>query len=60
MNLPFAERPHVFVGDECLASALIERLTQRVHVIDIRGESYRLQASLKARKGCGIAKMATT
>ena len=59
-NLPFAEWPHVFAGDECLASALIERLTHRVHVIDIQGESYRLHASLKARKGCGIAKMATT
>jgi DNA replication protein DnaC len=55
-NLPFAEWPQIFAGDERLAGALIDRLTHRVHVIEIQGDSYRLQASLKAKKGGGEAK----
>ena len=55
-NLPFAEWPQIFAGDERLAGALIDRLTHRVHVVEIQGESYRLQSSLKANKGGGVPK----
>ena len=55
-NLPFAEWPQIFGGDERLAGALIDRLTHRVHVVEIQGESYRLQSSLKAKKRVGVPK----
>ncbi len=59
-NLPFAEWPQIFAGDERLAGALIDRLTHRVHVVEIEGDSYRLQASLKAKKGGGVPKTPRT
>ena len=55
-NLPFAQWPQIFAGDERLAGALMDRLTHRVHVVEIEGESYRLKASLKAKKGGGVPK----
>ncbi len=51
-NLPFSEWPQVF-GDERLTGALLDRLTHRVHIVEVRGESYRLKASLKDREGKG-------
>ncbi len=48
-NLPFSEWPQVF-GDERLAGALLDRLTHRVHVLEMEGESFRLKASKGARK----------
>jgi DNA replication protein DnaC len=45
---------------ERLAGALIDRLTDRVHVVEIQGDSYRLQASLKAKKGGGVPKTPKT
>ena len=50
-NLPFAEWPSVFAGDARLAGALIDRLTHRVHIVEIQGESYRLKQSLKNKEG---------
>jgi len=50
-NLPFAEWPSIFAGDARLAGAVIDRLTHRVHIVEIAGESYRLKQSLKAREG---------
>ncbi len=50
-NLPFAEWPQIFAGDERLTGALLDRLTHRVHVIEIQGDSYRLKASLKSKEG---------
>jgi DNA replication protein DnaC len=51
-NLPFAEWPSIFAGDARLAGAVIDRLTHRVHIVEIAGESYRLKQSLKsAEKG---------
>jgi DNA replication protein DnaC len=50
-NLPFAEWPSIFAGDARLAGAVIDRLTHRVHIIEIAGESYRLKQSLKAKEG---------
>jgi len=45
-NLPFGEWPQVF-GDERLAGALLDRLTHRVHVVEMLGDSYRLKSSMK-------------
>jgi DNA replication protein DnaC len=56
-NLPFAEWPSIFAGDARLAGAVIDRLTHRVHIVEIAGESYRLKQSLKAKEG-GDAKAA--
>jgi DNA replication protein DnaC len=50
-NLPFAEWPSIFAGDARLAGAVIDRLTHRVHIVEIAGESYRLRQSLKAKEG---------
>jgi DNA replication protein DnaC len=50
-NLPFAEWPGIFAGDARLAGAVIDRLTHRVHIVEIAGESYRLKQSLKAKEG---------
>jgi len=50
-NLPFAEWPSIFAGDARLAGALIDRLTHRVHVMEIPGDSYRLKQSLKSKEG---------
>ncbi|MCP4666520.1 MAG: ATP-binding protein [Deltaproteobacteria bacterium] len=48
-NLPFSEWPQIF-GDERLAGALLDRLTHRVHIVEMNGESYRLKASLNKKK----------
>ena len=44
-NLPFSEWPQVMHGDERLAGALLDRLTHRVSVLEVRGDSYRLRLS---------------
>ena len=49
-NLPFAEWPQVLAEDERLAGALIDRLTHRAHVLEVPGDSYRLQQNLKSRE----------
>ena len=43
-NLPFNEWTEVF-GSERLTGALLDRLTHRVHVLEMNGESYRLKQS---------------
>ena len=48
-NLPFSEWPQIF-GDERLAGALLDRLTHRVHIVEMQGDSFRLKASLKKRE----------
>ncbi len=48
-NLPFSDWPQIF-GDERLAGALLDRLTHRLHVVEIKGDSYRLKASLKRKE----------
>ncbi len=50
-NLPFADWPAKFAGDERLTGALLDRLTHRVHIVDIEGDSYRLKSSLKDKQG---------
>jgi DNA replication protein DnaC len=44
-NLPFADWPQVFAGDERLTGALLDRLTHHIHIVEILGDSYRLNAS---------------
>lgn len=43
-NLPFAQWPQTFAGDERLTGALLDRLTHRVEVLSIEGDSYRLNS----------------
>ena len=47
-NLPFDEWPEVF-GSERLTGALLDRLTHRVHILEMNGDSYRLAQSRKRR-----------
>jgi len=50
-NLPFADWPATFAGDKRLTGALLDRLTHRVHIVEIRGDSYRLKSSMKSKQG---------
>ena len=43
-NLPFYEWTEVF-GSERLTGALLDRLNHHVHILDMKGESYRLKRS---------------
>lgn len=47
-NLPFDEWTEVF-GSERLARALLHRLTHRVHILEMNGESFRLKHSRNNR-----------
>ena len=48
-NLPFDEWTEIF-GSERLTGALLDRLTHHVHILEMNGESYRLNESRKRRK----------
>ena len=48
-NLPFDEWTEVF-GSERLTGALLDRLTHHVHILEMNGDSYRLDQSRKRRK----------
>ena len=48
-NLPFESWVDIF-GSERLTGALLDRLTHRVHIIEVNGPSYRLMESKKKRK----------
>ena len=48
-NLPFDEWTEIF-GSERLTGALLDRLTHHVHILEMNGESYRLNQSRKRRK----------
>ena len=49
-----------FTREGRLAGALIDRLTHHVHVVEIEEDSYRLQASLKAKRGGSVPKTPRT
>ncbi len=49
-NLPFAQWSQTFAGDDRLTGALLDRLTHRIEVLAIDGDSYRLHQSLKSKK----------
>ena len=48
-NLPFNEWTEIF-GSERLTGALLDRLTHHVHILELNGDSYRLEHSKKARQ----------
>ena len=48
-NLPFDEWTEVF-GSERLTGALLDRLTHHVHILEMNGDSYRLNQSQKRRE----------
>ena len=48
-NLPIDEWTEVF-GSERLTGALLDRLTHHVHILEMNGDSYRLNLSQKRRK----------
>lgn len=45
-NLPFSEWPNLF-DNNTLVAALVDRLTFKSHILDMNGESYRLDQSKK-------------
>ena len=47
--LPFDEWAEIF-GSERLTGALLDRLTHHVYILEMNGESYRLNQSQKRRK----------
>lgn len=47
-NLPFGQWDQAFAGDTTLSAALLDRLLHHAHVIQIKGESYRLKDKRKA------------
>jgi DNA replication protein DnaC len=47
-NLPFGQWDQSFAGDATLTAALLDRLLHHSHVIQIKGESYRLKDKRKA------------
>ena len=48
-NLPSDEWTEIF-GSERLTGALLDRLTHHVHILEMNGESYRLNESRKRQK----------
>ena len=48
-NLPFDEWTEVFASER-LTGALLDRLTHHVHILEMNGESFRLNQSRKRRK----------
>jgi len=48
-NLPFDEWTEIF-GSERLTGALLDRLTHHVHILEVNGDSYRLNQSKKKKK----------
>jgi len=51
-NLPFEQWTEV-MGSERLTGALLDRLTHRVHILEVNGDSYRLQSSKRRKRGGG-------
>ena len=49
LQLAFDEWTEIF-GSERLTGALLDRLTHHVHILEMNGESYRLNQSQKRRK----------
>ncbi|XJH25497.1 AAA family ATPase [Escherichia coli] len=47
--LPFGQWDQTFAGDAALTSAMLDRILHHSHVVQIKGESYRLRQKRKAR-----------
>ena len=54
-NLPFAEWPQIFAGDERLTGALLDRLTHHVQIVEMEGDSYRLRSRRRRGQKGGAA-----
>jgi DNA replication protein DnaC len=52
-NLPFDEWTEVF-GSERLTGALLDRLTHHVNILEMNGDSYRLNQSKKRQQQTAI------
>ncbi|QAV68797.1 AAA family ATPase, partial [Escherichia coli] len=46
--LPFGQGDQTFAGDAALTSAMLDRILHHSHVVQIKGESYRLRQKRKA------------
>lgn len=46
--LPFGQWDQMFAGDAALTSAMLDRILHHSHVVQIKGESYRLKQKRKA------------
>jgi len=55
-NLPFAQWSTAFADDKTLTAALLDRLLHHAHIVQIGGESYRLEDKRKAGKAQKRAK----
>ena len=53
-NKGVAEWPGVLAGDEVLATAILDRLLHRCHVLNISGRSYRLRELERAAASNGL------
>ena len=51
-NMPFDEWTSVF-GSERLTGALLDRLTHHVHILEMNGDSYRLNQSKRRSRRIG-------
>ena len=49
-NKSIRDWPELFAGDEILATAILDRLLHRSHVLNIKGRSYRLRELKEALK----------
>lgn len=52
-NKGIRDWPEVLAGDEVLATAILDRLLHRSHVVDIKGRSYRLRDLERVVRGRG-------
>ena len=54
-NLPFGQWGHIFADDTALTSAMLDRILHHSHILNIRGESYRI----KEKKQAGLLDQTT-
>lgn len=47
-NLPFGQWRQTFANDNALTSAMLDRILHHSHIVQIKGESYRLKEKRKA------------
>ena len=54
-NLPFGQWGQIFAGDTALTSAMLDRILHHSHILQIKGESYRI----KEKKQAGLLEQPT-
>ncbi|PAW33605.1 transposase [Pantoea vagans] len=52
--MPFGLRGQRFAGDAALTSAMLDRILHHTHVVQIKGEFYRLKQKRKAGVIAGV------